>query len=169
MGHQVKAAVLPLLAGLVVFASSGCGGPRIATVSGKVTYDGKPLSQGTIMFYPEVGRAAVGQIGSDGSYTLTTFQPGDGALVGPHRVVIHATRVGPGSLVAPKNIEEELELSHKGANGGKILVAGKVEWLVPEKYSQLSTTDLKATVEDRPNTLDFAIPSKPSVESLHQR
>jgi hypothetical protein len=160
MRRQVKA-VLPLLVGLTVFALSGCGGPRVARVSGKVTRGGKPVPQGTITFYTEGGRAAIGQIGADGTYTLTTFQPGDGALVGPHRVVIHATRVGAGSLVSPKNIEEELELSRKGANGGKILVAGKVEWLVPERYSQLSTTDLKATVEDRPNTLDFEIPAVP--------
>src|SRR5260370_767749 len=114
----------------LTLALSGCGGPKVATVTGKVTIGGKAVTGGKIMFYPESGRMALGEIGPDGSYSLTTFKPGDGALVGPHRVAIESTRVGPGSYEAPKNIEEEIALSKKGVPGGKVLVAGKVEWLV---------------------------------------
>jgi hypothetical protein len=118
------------------------------------------VTQGRILFYPEAGRAALGDIGPDGTYTLTTFKPHDGALVGPHRVAIHATRVGPGSLAAPRSAEEEVEWSRKGAPGGKVLVAGKVEWLVPERYSVADTSGLTATVTRGPNTIDFDLPAE---------
>jgi hypothetical protein len=131
----------------------------MAPVSGRVTYDGKSVSQGRIMFYPASGRMAVGQLGPDGRYTLTTLKPGDGALLGSHRVAIEATRVGPGTYQAPKSLEEELEWSRKGAPGGKILVAGKVEWLVPQKYSRAETSGLTTTVGSGPNEINFDLPA----------
>ena len=38
-------------------------------------------------------------------------------------------------------------------------VAGKVEWLVPEKYSRPETSGLTAQVEDKNNEIDFDIPA----------
>jgi hypothetical protein len=134
----------------------GCGGPNLARVTGKVTYNGKPVTGGKIMFYPESGRMALGEIGSDGTYTLTTFKPGDGALVGSHRIAIESTKVGPGNMETPKTFEEEM----KGVPpGGKILVAGKVEWLVPEKYSRVETSGLTRTVERGENKIDLDLPA----------
>lgn len=79
---------------LVYFACPGCGSrqasPLIAAtvpVKGKVTYKGKPLTRGEIMFHPVSGTMfAHGTINGDGSFRLTTFTPGDGAAVGSHRV-----------------------------------------------------------------------------------
>src|SRR5262245_37564353 len=91
-----------LLAGcLLGLARPGCGGLRLGKVSGKVTVGGKPVTTGTIMFHPASGPTAVGAIGPDGSYTLTTIKKGDGAVVGSHRVTIEATSVGPGSMAEP--------------------------------------------------------------------
>ena len=140
---------------------TGCGGgPRLGKVSGRVTFNGKRVPTGTIMFHPDAGPAAVGAIGPDGTYTLTTIKPGDGAVVGSHRVTIHATTVGPGSLVDPKSFEEEIELAQRKDPKAKVLVPGKVEWIVPEKYSRPETTDLTATVQPGANTIDFALPLK---------
>jgi hypothetical protein len=135
---------------------SGCGGPKIAKVTGRVTYDGKPVTEGKIRFYPESGRMALGNIGPDGTYTLTTFKPDDGALIGTHQVAIESTRVGPGSYQPLKSIEEEMEQSRKG---GKVLVPGKVEWLVPEKYSRPESSGLTATVGSAANEINFDLPA----------
>src|SRR5262249_28384104 len=125
--HRRSFMRLGCLGGLAFLLGSGCGGdPPVGRVTGKVTYAGKVVTQGKMVFYPEAGRAAIGEIATDGTYTLTTFRPDDGALVGKHRVSIQATRVGPGTYVTPKSIEEEMELANKGA-GSKYLVAGKVE------------------------------------------
>jgi hypothetical protein len=137
---------------------AGCSrGPRIAPVRGRVTYNGKPVTTGKIWFYPENGRPALGVLAEDGTYTLTTDRPGDGALVGTHRVAIQSTTVGPGSMV-PKSREEEVALSQKG-HPGTWLVAGKVEWLVPEKYCRPETSGLTAKVEDTNNEINLHVPA----------
>ena len=72
---MVLVAVLCLLA-------AGCGGPsrpETVPVSGRVTYQGKPVPMGQIMFYPDQGRPATGAIDADGNYRLTTFTTADGA------------------------------------------------------------------------------------------
>lgn len=80
---------LALLIGL-----SGCSGSQrpTAKVSGKVTHDGKPVEGGSVTFAPiadggEAGKPASGEIKSDGSYSLGTYAPGDGAVIGRHRVM----------------------------------------------------------------------------------
>jgi hypothetical protein len=78
---------------LVGAAIVGCGrrsGLETAPVAGKVTYRGKPVPNGTVMFVPSEGPAAYGDIGSDGSYKLTTPGVGDGAVIGTHKVTITA-------------------------------------------------------------------------------
>jgi len=147
-------------AGVVVcllgIAVAGCGGgPRLAKVTGRVTVVGQPLTTGTIMFHPESGPTAVGGINADGTYTLSTLKPGDGAVVGAHRVTIEATKVGPGSMVEAKSLEEEMKLATKV---DRILVAGKVEYLVPQKLSQVDTSGLTAQVEAKANQIDFDLP-----------
>ena len=58
-------------------------------VKGKVTYKGKPLTEGEIVFEPDnSGREAHGSIQPDGSFELTTFKTGDGAVPGTHRVAV---------------------------------------------------------------------------------
>lgn len=61
--------------------------------------DGKPLSGGRVMFQPiasgddkVVGRPAIGSIQPDGSFKLTTYKDGDGALVGSHHPVVMENR-----------------------------------------------------------------------------
>jgi hypothetical protein len=139
---------------LLALAATGCEGQKMGQVSGTVTVGGAPVTTGTISFIPADGKAAVGAIGPDGRFTLTTNQPNDGALIGPHKVTIHATKVGGGTMV-PASFEDEL----KGAKG-QVLVPGKVEWIVPERYAHLNTTDLTATVNPGPQTIDFNLPAK---------
>jgi hypothetical protein len=152
---------LLLMGSLLGMVFTGCsGGPRLGKVSGKVTFNGKPVPTGTIMFYPDSGPAAVGAIGPDGTYTLTTIKSGDGAVVGSHRVTIQATSVGSGSLADPSSFEDEMQLAQRKDPKAKVLVPGKVDWLVPEKYSRPDTTDLTATVEPGTNTIDFLLPHR---------
>ena len=56
---------------LVALLASGCG-PKLASVQGKVTLDGQPVSQGIISFQPESGTSAPSAGGElvDGKYVL---------------------------------------------------------------------------------------------------
>lgn len=81
-------------------AIAGCSNqPEVAPVRGLVTMDGKPLPGGRVMFQPiatgddkNVGKVAMGQIQPDGSFVLTTYKNGDGAVVGPHHPVVMENR-----------------------------------------------------------------------------
>ena len=140
----------------VALTMAGCGSRGMGQVKGKVTVGGAPVTSGAIMFYPAEGPGAVGDIGPDGTYSLRTHKPGDGAVVGSHKVAIHSTGVGPGSMQEPKSLDDELRGSP--GNSAKILVPGKITWVVPEKYSTPAQSPLIAEVKAGQNTIDFDIP-----------
>lgn len=84
-----------LIAGIV-----GCGEDfqkEVAPVTGTVTCGGQPVTEGYVVFKPDVppgadpktsGKTATAYIEPDGTYTLTTYDKGDGAMVGDHTVTI---------------------------------------------------------------------------------
>jgi hypothetical protein len=109
---------------------SGCGDdrPKTALVRGTVTYRNKPVPNGTIIFIPADGTAATGTIGRDGSYTLTTFRQGDGAILGTHKVVVMALKETDNTPAPP---------------------------IVPLKYMSQTASDLRAEVQEGENTINF--------------
>jgi hypothetical protein len=103
--------------------ASGCGGRdpnELPTVSaaGTVTYQGKPVAKGGIQFQPEKGRPASGMI-ADGKFTLTTYQDGDGAVAGKHKVAVSVT--------------EDVKTKDGDTN---------VKYLIPEKYASPETSKI---------------------------
>ncbi len=93
---------------LILGVLPGCGAvggsrPTVVPVKGKVTYKGQPLTKGIIRFEPDgYGRMATGDLQSDGTFVLTTFQKGDGAVLGQHRVYITGTSANPRKELIPK-------------------------------------------------------------------
>lgn len=82
-------AALWLSVGLAAAAAVGCeAGLDLAPVSGRVLLDGEPLPFGYVRFHPQTGPPAQGEIGQGGAFTMATSEPGDGALVGQHRVSV---------------------------------------------------------------------------------
>jgi hypothetical protein len=139
-----RRAVARPLAGFLALALVGlvpvaCGptGPEMASISGKVTYNGKPVPKGTITFIPVVqgGRNAVGVIGPDGSYSIQTEKPGDGALLGDYNVTISAHDEAVLDYIPAKPVEPKL--------------------LAPAKYENPKSTDLKATVKRGASPINF--------------
>jgi hypothetical protein len=72
----------------VVLAAAGCGGDTMGRVSGTVTYQGRPVTQGIVQFIPASGPMAAGGLDAQGRFRLTTRTPGDGALAGHHTVCV---------------------------------------------------------------------------------
>ena len=65
----------------------GCDrGPQLVPVTGKVLYNGAPLEFGSVTFQPRSGQPAQGEIQSGGTFSLSTFRPNDGAVIGSHKV-----------------------------------------------------------------------------------
>lgn len=86
----VRILTVLVLAAMVGIGCSRKGGLETAPVKGKITYKGKALPSGSIMFVPAEGPAAMGEINSEGQYELTTYASGDGAVIGNHKVTITA-------------------------------------------------------------------------------
>lgn len=126
--------ILPIL-------SVGCGssGPAMGRVSGKVTYKGSPLTKGTVTFQSTApnGRNATGEIQSDGSYTLQTEKPGDGALAGDYKVTIFAHDEELLDYIPTKPLPPKR--------------------LAPAKYEKTETSGLTATVKSGSNPLNFEL------------
>ena len=100
MTKSLRTVLIALGAGVV---GVGCGSNsyQMAAVSGRVTCQGKPAAGGVVIFQPidapertgrsagHPGGASSGTVGADGTFTLKAQdgKSGDGALVGPHRVL----------------------------------------------------------------------------------
>jgi hypothetical protein len=146
--------LIPVALLLTLLCGCGSGLPERGKVTGKVTFNGKPVPEGTVTFYPATGRSASGRIQPDGTYTLTTFDEGDGAIVGPNDVTIEAVRFA--GAPRAKSFEEEIAT----VKGAKVSSSGAMnaQWLVPEKYSIRGQSGLTREVKSGTNTIDFTLP-----------
>jgi hypothetical protein len=109
-----------MVAGSLLISCAGCGGADshpVAPVKGKVMFEGKEVTQGSISFTPiggekekkGPGKPAESEIASDGTYALSTHGNKDGAVVGKHRVSFSPP---PGPSFA--NSEEYAKAKAKG-------------------------------------------------------
>lgn len=120
---------------LVAVAGGGCSGsrgPATIPVRGVVTKNGKPLAGGTVMFTPVVagqGRVALGVIGEDGAFKLSSFRPNDGAIAGVYAVGVTSTIKGT----------EPMERDRGTGIGGKSAI--------PSRYTDPTTSGLVVTVD----------------------
>ena len=119
---------------MVLAAISGCGSSEVGSVEGVVSYHDKPLEHGRVVFHPEAGRPAFGDIGADGAFILTTRNPEDGALIGNHRVTIHCDK----------------------ASNPADAFSDRVS-LIPTRYQDPETSGLTAEVEAGSNTFNFEL------------
>ncbi|WP_154673853.1 hypothetical protein [Singulisphaera acidiphila] len=133
----------PLLVALVLIipACSSQEGPELAPVTGKVSYQGKPVTQGMISFQPVTpgGTPAMGSIGSDGTYSLQTADA-NGARLGDYRVVISAR----------KEPEKEPDTA-----APPLKKKPKVESQLPLKYEDIEKSQLTKKVVSGRNTINF--------------
>ncbi|MCA9233897.1 MAG: hypothetical protein KDA44_00400 [Planctomycetales bacterium] len=114
--------------GLAGLAGCSDGLPHRVPVSGIVKIDGKPLSQGSVMVIPANDRPAGGSIGPDGRFTLTSYEPNDGVVVGTHKVTVAATE----------------HLSER-----------ETRWLVPKKYNNAGSSGLTVTIDGPTDDLEI--------------
>src|SRR5438552_17655549 len=77
---------------LILAAAAGCGSSNTSPVSGKVVFkDGTPLTGGLVLFRPVDEKLQVssrGDIQPDGTFFLSTYKEGDGAVPGKYQVAI---------------------------------------------------------------------------------
>jgi hypothetical protein len=127
-----------VVAAAVVLACTGCQPTSsLGRVHGTVTLDKKPLASGSIVTLPSAGRGARGVI-KDGKFELGTEGDSDGAVIGTHKVAVIAREPSQGS--------------------GPEAAAGKL--LVPEKYTNPTTSELTIDVKAGDNTATLELTSQ---------
>jgi hypothetical protein len=99
----------------VVIAGCSDGRPTRVPVSGRVLIDGKPLTHGYVRFAPADSRASTGSLDSEGRFVLSCFEPGDGCVIGAHKVTV----------MAQEPIGQEI-----------------IKWHAPKKYADPATSGL---------------------------
>lgn len=113
---------------------AGCGGdaPKLARVTGTVTFGGRPLDGATVIFEPTGGGLppSVGTTDASGKYELQYSRDASGATIGEQ--VVRITSFG--------SVGEDCE---------RQIVPEKI----PARYNMKS--ELKASVQRGSNTFDF--------------
>jgi hypothetical protein len=137
MRHPLLAGLA--LLGLVVFLV-GCGGPKgREKVSGKITFRGAPLDQGSIQFHPQdtaAGGSFEGATVKNGKYEVPARQ---GLLPGKYKVVISSPEPAGSAEPVP------------GEAGPP------AEDRIPAEFGS-NSTQVVEVVKGRPNIFNFDIP-----------
>jgi hypothetical protein len=127
----------------------GCGGgasdkPKVAAVSGTVTYKGAPVEGATVSFWKEgAPRAGTGQTDAKGNFQLTTFDPNDGAVIGNHTATV--VKSAAASTMSAADM------------AGGTMKAAEVKDPLPAKYADAKTSPLKFEVKSGPNTVKLEL------------
>lgn len=151
-GARFRLAALVLGSGSILVLA-GCGSdfdkPKLGKVHGKVTYKGQPVQAGRVVFTPaqgkggDTGQTATGEINSDGTYDMTTFNTGDGAILGQHIVTVIIPEKGSENMGKPKadsTIEYKLPKN-----------------VAPSKYASPDKSPLRCTVVDGGMSFDIEL------------
>ena len=107
---------------IALLALSGCG--RLATITGKITQKGQPVTYGIVIFYYADGTRNDARITNDGTYSMTEVKPG-------------AVRIG---VESPKP-----SASAGNASSGK---PDPAKWFaIDAKYNNPDTSGKTATIQ----------------------
>ncbi len=128
---------------LTVCPLLGCGesGPSMGNVSGKVLFSDGTVPQGGVAVIrfevapgstAEKRKAADSDIQSDGSYSITSMKPGDGAFYGEYKVVFTILN------------------SYRAGRS-----------LVEKKFTEASSTPFECVIDSPSQVLDFTIEKAP--------
>jgi hypothetical protein len=130
------------IAGLV----SACGGPSeervpVYRTTGKITFEDKPLIGATVLFQKTEGDSKVpnplATTTEDGSFTLHTYEPDDGAPAGDYLISV---------TIRPPNRDSGSGYSKKKFEAPPEILQGR--------YADPKTSGLKATIKTGENTLE---------------
>jgi hypothetical protein len=134
-----------VLLGLLLLCSlaAGCGKPK-GSVSGKVTFKGKPLTAGFVIFTPEKGPAVNASINSEGKYKA------ENVPVGTAKISVRTDAVTDSeSFKMVKNPKDPKEMRKlKPQSTGP-----KIPW--NSKYNDPEQSGLTYTVQEGPQEHDI--------------
>ncbi len=171
---------LPLYAALVIGCSKG--NPNApATVTGKVTYNGAPVTGGMVVFHPKEGGMYTAAISPEGTYSVSDLPIGDATVtvdtesINPNAKMpeYKGGNSGPGGGVGKAMYSQMMggTKGSKGAPGGQSHKAEKMSPMpegankagggtyvkIPEKYKDPEKSGLTTTLKRGSQTYDIEL------------
>lgn len=156
MSRVLSAAVACCLVGMIVV---GCGpkGPELGSVTGKVTLDGNPVTNGLVTFVPVGGgRPATGKTDENGQYVLVGVD-GKGALLGQHQVSVTTVKEAATVTEIRSDSPEYAKQAVSGSSSSDYNTAKVVE-PIPARYN--TNTELSFEVKAGSNVIDLELKSE---------
>lgn len=128
----------------IIASNLGCNNPTMVPVTGHVSFDGEPITNGNIRFCPLDGTPGIGAATKiiDGKYTIP---PEPGMPIGSYMILVSATKEVNRSIPRPEIVNGESKM-HK-----------PVKQYIPPKY--LSRSELKVEIIPGPNQHDLKLTS----------
>ncbi len=140
--HIIRCLLVACLLG-----TAGCArGPTMAKVNGTVTYNGKALPQGNLIFESPGQRPASARIENGQIVEATTYKPDDGVPVGSHKIAVSATEAAAASIVSDPG---KASLPDANYMGGKSLIPGR--------YNDPEKSGLTAEIKAGENRLELKL------------
>jgi hypothetical protein len=115
---------------------------KIVPVRGVVRLNGKPVDGARVDFHNASSDkpSAYATTDSEGKFTLTTYENGDGATPGKYRVAVTKAQE------AGRHEQKTAPPIFRGGGG-----APKPKWLIPQQYSNPNTSNLTHDIVDGEN------------------
>lgn len=131
-------------AGSLVLSSCGESRELAFPVRGKVLYYNQPAQHATVIFHPQGGSEEVqklrphGTVDAEGNFTLTTYDPDDGAPAGDYKVTV----IWPGE--SPEDALDAEDPEHVPSGPDRL----------QGRYKDPEASSLSATVTEGTNELE---------------
>ena len=137
---------------LILMTGAGCG-ENTATVTGRVTYDGQPVTSGSVVFYGDDGRVDSGLLDANGKYIVTR------APIGPVKVAVMASKEvktsgGKGATPAGPPLGKGKMKKASGVDA-KPEPETVLKSTIPERYSDPQKSGLVYTVGSGKQVIDI--------------
>jgi hypothetical protein len=130
---------------LLLLCLAGCGGPQVGSVTGTVTWNGKPIERGLITFSPNAGAPHPAAIIA-GKYETGEIPTGE------YKIMVILSEV-PGAPPVTKQPAGSLG-EGLGASDLRAPAPSVAKARLDPKYGDASTSGLSFTVKSGPNTYD---------------
>ncbi len=137
---------------------AGCSSSN-GTITGKVTYQGKPLPSGTVTFVPEKGGSAVVGVIQDGEYKATKVPTGPAKIA-----VITSSTSAPPDYIAqmrpPAELMEKAGMDKSAAESAKSASPSQQAPSLPEKFKDPDKSGLTYTVKSGTQVHNIDLPAQ---------
>jgi hypothetical protein len=124
-----------------------------------VTYRGQPVEGALVTFVsPGAPRYSMGKTDGEGKFSLTTYEPDDGAFAGKHTVLV-VKKPPTTAAVEPAPVSDE-PVKPSDIDQAMMQQAAQAQKkprksLLPEKYASESTSDLQFDVTEDENSFEI--------------